>query len=113
MTLSNGEAALVLSLKPTEPAVEYEADVTTAPLCGHCGHASLRHFSGSRWQCPECGRAADREELREWAIRYIINLGRFCDPIGASNEEWQKWWDAWEAEIRADAVAAERLVNNL
>ena len=43
----------------------------------------------------------------------MINLGRFGDPAGAPYEVWRKWWDEWEAEIRADAAAAEQLVNDL
>ena len=114
VTMDDGQPALVLHLRPTEPAAEYEAAVTTdTPPCSHCEQTRVRHAGGDRWQCPKCGRAIGRETLREWAIRHMINLGRFGDPFNASHEDWRKWWDAWEAEIRADAAAAERLVNNL
>ena len=66
---------------------------------------------GDRWRCPKCGLAIGREDLREWAIRHMINLGRFGDPIDASNEDWKMWWDAWKEEVRADADAAEILVH--
>ena len=110
--LDDGHPALVLRLSPTEPAAEYEATVTTdTPWCSHCDEHSLRDSGGGRWRCPGCGRGIGREELRDWAIGYMINLGRFFDPAGASNEVWRKWWDEWRAEIRADAAAAVALVN--
>ena len=109
-----GQPALVLRLSPTVPADEYEATVTTAaPRCINCQEYSGRHSGGGRWECSACSREISREELRTFAIRYMINLGRFCDPIGASNEEWTKWWDEWKAAILADAAAADRLVNSL
>ena len=112
VTLDDGQPALVLRLTPTEPADEYEAAVTTAtPPCSHCHEHSIRHSGGGRWQCPVCGRAVGREALRDWAIGYMINLGRFCDPVGASDAEWQEWWDRWREEILADAAAAEALVH--
>ena len=114
VTLDNGQPALVLRLSPTEPAGEYEATVTTAALrCIDCDGYSGRHSGGGRWECSACGGEIGREKLRDFAITYMINLGRFCDPIGASNEEWTKWWDEWKAGILADADAAERLVNSL
>ena len=110
----DGQPALVLRLTPTEPADEYDATVTTAaPSCIHCDEYSGRHAGGGRWECSACGGEVGREQLRDFAITYMINLGRFCDPIGGSNEEWTKWWDEWKAEILADAAAAEQLVNNL
>ena len=114
VTLDDGQPGLVLRLIPTEPADEYEATVTTAaPQCIHCDEYSGRHSGEGRWTCSACGHEISREKLRDFAITYMINLGRFCDPIGASNEEWTKWWDEWKAEILADAAAAERLVNSL
>ncbi len=104
----------MLRLVPTEPADEYEATVTTAaPRCIHCDEYSGRHSGEGRWTCSACGHEISREKLRDFAITYMINLGRFCDPIGASNEEWTKWWDEWKAKILADAAAADRLVNSL
>ena len=113
VTVGDGRSALVLRLTPTEAAAEYEAAVTTAtPSCSHCDdEQSLRHSSGDRWQCATCGRETGREELRDWAIGYMINLGRFSDPVGASDSEWEKWWDEWREEILADAAAAEALVH--
>ena len=114
VTLDDGTAALVLHLRPTEPAAEYVAAATTAtPLCSHCERTRVTHAGGDRWQCPKCDLAIGRADLREWAIRHMINLGRFGDPMGGSHEAWRKWWDAWEEEIREDADAAVRLVNLL
>jgi len=114
VTMDDGQPALVLRLTPTEPADDYEATVTTAaPPCIHCDQYSGRHAGGARWECSACGGEIGREKLRDFAITYMINLGRFCDPIGASNEEWTKWWDEWKAEILADAAAADKLVNSL
>lgn len=108
----DGQPSIVLRLSPTEPADEYEATVTTAtPRCSHCNEHGVTHSGGGRWECSACGREIGREALREFAIRHLINLGRFCDPMGTSYEVWQKWWDEWEADIRADAAAAERLVH--
>ena len=110
--LDDGQAALVLRLTPTEPADEYEAAVTTAtPSCSHCDRTRVTHAGGDRWQCPTCGRAIGREALREWAIGYMINLGRFCDPSLASDSVWLEWWERWREEIRTDAAAAEALVH--
>ena len=110
--LDDGTPALVLQLRPTEPAAEYYVAATTAtPPCSNCERTRVTHAGGDRWQCPKCGLAIGRTDLREWAIRHMINLGRFGDPIGASDDEWRKWWNAWEEEIRKDADAAEVLVH--
>jgi len=64
---------------------------TATPPCSNCERTRVTHAGGDRWQCPKCGLAIGRAGLREWAIRHMINLGRFGDPVGASNEEWRKW----------------------
>ena len=113
VTLESGEPAVVLRLSPTVPAEAYDAIVTTAtPRCIPCDEYNTR-YSGGRWLCPACSHTIRREDLREWAIRYMINLGRFGDPMGGSHEAWSKWWVEWEEGIRADADAADKLVNNL
>ena len=104
--LDDGTPALVLHLRPTEPAAEYEVAATTAtPWCSHCERTCVTHADGDRWQCPKCSRAIGREALREWAIKYMIALGRFADP--GDSERWRQWRE----EILADSAAAEKLVH--